>query len=193
MSDPRVLPEESQRLRALSHPTRIAILNHLASVGSATATDCSRFVGASPSACSWHLRALEKAQWVETMPGSWGRERPWRYIGDLHNVLPSDSSDPVVSAVEAALLQNSRTLEDLFLRRRPSLPKDKADSADFIHGLFWATPDELRMVKDQINAILGPYVNRAPEDRPKGSLRLAATWAVVPWLAHDYHDENGRE
>jgi DNA-binding transcriptional ArsR family regulator len=45
-------------MKALAHPTRLALLDHLHAVDQATATECSEFVDESPSSCSYHLRAL---------------------------------------------------------------------------------------------------------------------------------------
>src|SRR5881296_4668557 len=65
-------------MRALAHPTRLALLDHLHSVEQATATECAETVGDSPSSCSYHLRALAKWGFVEEGEGGAGRERPWR-------------------------------------------------------------------------------------------------------------------
>ena len=176
------LPPESLRLRAVSHPTRVALLQHLASAGPSTATECANFVGASPSACSWHLRALAKAGWVETVPGPNGRERPWKYVAETENSLPRDPTNPIVTAVESSLLRHYRTMEDLFLRNRSSLATDIVDAAEFFHGLLWASPQELKTVHQQIQDILRPYWERDPNNRPGDALRIVASWTAVPWL-----------
>ena len=61
------LPQELLRLRALTLPTRIAFLQHIARAGPATAAECAPFVNGSPSACSRHLRALDKSGCVEAL------------------------------------------------------------------------------------------------------------------------------
>src|SRR5207244_3922342 len=71
VSDPRAM-------RALAHPTRLALLDHLHTVDQATATECSEFVAESPSALSYHLRSLARWGFVEEGSGGAGRERPWR-------------------------------------------------------------------------------------------------------------------
>src|SRR5260221_5526260 len=73
ITDPRAL-------RALAHPARIAIMQHLALEGPATATECADIAGMSPSACSYHLRALAKYGFVEEVPsvGLDRRHRTWR-------------------------------------------------------------------------------------------------------------------
>src|SRR5258707_15026402 len=65
-------------MRALAHPTRLALLDHLHTVDHATATECAAAVGDSPSSCSYHLRALAKWGFVEEAEGGAGRERPRR-------------------------------------------------------------------------------------------------------------------
>ena len=52
-------------LRALAHPERSAILKLLMAGRPRTATECAAVVGASPSACSYHLRQLERFGFVE--------------------------------------------------------------------------------------------------------------------------------
>src|ERR1022692_4775227 len=66
--------------RALAHPERISILQHLVIDGPATATACEQVAGLSPSACSYHLRALARYGFIKEDPASAadGRHRPWR-------------------------------------------------------------------------------------------------------------------
>src|SRR5579885_3675414 len=72
VTDPRAL-------RALAHPTRVAILDHLYLHGPATATQCAAAVHESPSSCSFHLRTLARWGFVEELPAK-GRHRPWRPV-----------------------------------------------------------------------------------------------------------------
>src|SRR5277367_6472978 len=73
LTDPRVM-------RALAHPARMEIWQHIGLEGPATATECAEVVGLSPSACSYHLRTLAKYGFVEedTARPADGRERRWR-------------------------------------------------------------------------------------------------------------------
>lgn len=181
MSNP--LPRESLRLRALGHPTRIALLQHLASMGPQTATECSRFVGASPSACSWHLRALAKAGWVESLPGEHGRERPWRYIGALNNSLPANPSDPVAEAVETALVGQRRAVEDWYRANRHQLPATLSHMGEFLDAIVWLTPDEVTQLRDGVRQLLDSYRREDPASRPKEAVRVVSSWSAVPWVA----------
>src|SRR5947209_18875852 len=72
---------DPRALRALAHPARLAILERLNSEGPATATECAELAGLSPSACSYHLRALSRWGLVEAADGADRRERRWRSRG----------------------------------------------------------------------------------------------------------------
>lgn len=181
----RHLPPDAQRLRALSHPVRVALLQHLASAGPSTATECAQFVDASPSACSWHLRDLAKAGWIESVAATNGRERPWRYIWDYTNTLAPDPRNPVTESVEAVLLNRSRHQEDAFLHRRSALPPELAAMAHFNFSVIWASPTELRNLAAALKALLQPYTRPDPADRSPDQVRLVTTWTAVPWLARD--------
>jgi DNA-binding transcriptional ArsR family regulator len=66
-------------MRALAHPARLTLMQHLGSVGPVTATESAEIVGLSPSATSYHLRALAKVGLIEEAPGRGdGRERRWQ-------------------------------------------------------------------------------------------------------------------
>jgi DNA-binding transcriptional ArsR family regulator len=74
-------------MRALAHPARLALMAHLGHSGPATATECAGVVDLSPSAVSYHLRALAKAGLVEEAPGRGdGRERRWRRTEEPYQV-----------------------------------------------------------------------------------------------------------
>lgn len=66
----RVTISDPQVMRALAHPARMAIMEHLGTLeGGATATECAEIAGLSPSATSYHLRELAKFGLVQQAPG----------------------------------------------------------------------------------------------------------------------------
>lgn len=66
-----------QVMRALAHPTRLALLTQLQRGGPATATQLSEVVEASPSALSWHLRHLASFGLVREAEGERDRRQRW--------------------------------------------------------------------------------------------------------------------
>jgi len=67
---------DAPSLRALAHPTRLALIEAIAVSGALTATQASVIVGESPTACAYHLRTLARLGFLEQADGGHGRERP---------------------------------------------------------------------------------------------------------------------
>src|SRR5262245_27962599 len=100
-------------MRALAHPARLEILEllSLAKEG-ATATECAEVVGLSPSATSYHLRALAKVGMIQEGPSRGdGRERVWQASHQHYSV----SAERVASQDE---LEAESTLVEAFLARQ---------------------------------------------------------------------------
>jgi DNA-binding transcriptional ArsR family regulator len=154
-------------LRALAHPERSAILKLLMSGRSRTATECAAVVGASPSACSYHLRELERFGFVERDDAAAGavdrRTRRWRAAAvgfALGPVRQSDAS-PAERAVHAAvtgadLVENDRLARE-FVARIDDLPPPWQDAATFATYELHLTPDELEGLSRAIDDLLRPH------------------------------------
>src|ERR1700691_3297884 len=69
---------DARRLRALTHPVRIALIGKLVLHGPLTAAAASELIGEPPSTCSFHFRQLAKYGVVEEAGGGKGRPKPWR-------------------------------------------------------------------------------------------------------------------
>ncbi|WP_116066593.1 winged helix-turn-helix domain-containing protein [Asanoa ferruginea] len=67
-------------MRALAHPTRIALIEALRLHSTLTATEASSLIGESPTNCAFHLRALARFGFVEEVGAGPGRRRPWRAL-----------------------------------------------------------------------------------------------------------------
>src|SRR6188474_2788090 len=95
---------DPQVMRALAHPARIEIMEHLGSTGAVvTATECAELVGLSPSATSYHLRELAKYGLVEQAPSRGdARERVWRSTSSGFSV-DGDLAEPETRASQRAL------------------------------------------------------------------------------------------
>src|SRR3984957_7980712 len=86
---------DPETMRALAHPARRALWQHLLLEGPATATECAPVAALSPSACSYHLRQLARYGFVEEdqAAAANGRERPWRAV--VSSTTIEDLDDPV--------------------------------------------------------------------------------------------------
>ena len=98
MAPPRRLKGEVKlddpgALKALAHPARLAVVDELYQGVERTSSELAELTGLSPSAMSYHLRALERWGIVEhgASRGD-GRERPWRAAGRTLSLDPETIS-----------------------------------------------------------------------------------------------------
>ena len=107
--DPQPLEiTDLETLKALAHPRRQRILQHLGLHGPATSAMLARELGLNTGATSYHLRELAKHGFVEDVPElAQGRERWWRApVRDLRIPRRSQQSEEMRAAVdEMARLQ----------------------------------------------------------------------------------------
>ncbi len=163
VTDPRAL-------RALAHPVRVALLDHLVAVGPQTASECAPAVGASASSCSWHLRHLARFGFVEETESTDGRERPWRATatGFRSEPAPGGEGDRIA---EALLVTGLAAEEDAVWRHveaRDRLEPEWREATDFHTYHLVLTVAELRNLTARIDETLRPYIaptrEAAPED-----------------------------
>jgi predicted ArsR family transcriptional regulator len=167
LSDPRAM-------RAVAHPTRLALLEVLHVHPSLTATEASDLVGESPTNCAFHLRTLARYGFVEEVGAGPGRRRPWR-------IRRSDITFSDVQA-EPDTAQAARALSDVMLRHwldriravqadRDRWPAEWREVLGGSQSIVYATPEEIQAMVADIREVLSRYDDRArePDRRPEGS------------------------
>jgi predicted ArsR family transcriptional regulator len=181
LTDPRMM-------RALAHPARMAIWQHLGLEGPATATECAVVAGLSPSACSYHLRTLAKYGFVEEdlRHAADGRERPWRARFIAFNI-PGGSATPAVR--DAARLLNASAyavveeLRDSYGDRESEYPAEWQAALGTNYDVLYVTPEELDRLRRQLVDVFGEYRRLARDERPHGARRVQVTADFIPWFA----------
>ncbi|MBA3348821.1 MAG: helix-turn-helix transcriptional regulator [Actinobacteria bacterium] len=163
LTDPRAL-------RALAHPTRLAILDHLHEAGTATATSCGEAAGISASAASYHLRSLAKWGLVTDAGGGHGRERPWRAVGTGFSFELTDASSPAHVAAQAALggqlvASGERWTAD-FVRNESGLDPAWQRASHLANKTLTLTPAEAEEIVARIEELLEPYGRSTRSDPP---------------------------
>lgn len=162
-------------MRALAHPARLAILDYLADTpAGATATESALASGLSPSATSYHLRALAKLGLVEEGPSRGdARERVWRARPRSYRVEAGQDAPPEARAAERALvdvyLQNEDEKVRRWLDRAPTEPAEWYDNAVISEHSLLVTAAELRQINETVHDLLHKYRRRnrgdaAPEE-----------------------------
>ncbi|MDA8324572.1 MAG: helix-turn-helix domain-containing protein [Actinomycetota bacterium] len=182
LTDPRAM-------RALAHPARIAIMQHLAIEGPATATECAEVAGLSPSACSYHLRALERYGFVEEDPsgGTDRRHRPWRATA-ISMTLRTDPERPEAERLASRLLIESFAamadeVREGYLDRMSEYPREWQVAAGGVNDVLHVTPDELEQIRRRIERVFSEYRRLDPAERPTGARRVQAIADFTPWFA----------
>jgi DNA-binding transcriptional ArsR family regulator len=163
-------------MRALAHPTRLALLDHLHTLDQATATECAVVVGDSPSSCSYHLRALAKWGLVEETEGSDRRERRWQVLTPLVIGDHDGPRGPDVVAAEHALtaeiLNRSTTRVLDWLDASDDEPREWHDVQLVSSRNIIASAAELAAVLAEIDALLTPLVASSRRDNAPADARL---------------------
>lgn len=166
--------KDASTMRALAHPLRMRLLELVATSGEITASGCSQVVDESPANCSFHLRTLEKAGFIERVEGKTGRDRPYRVV-DITQSWASVQDDPETIAAVSALDEMLLDFEVGRMRagvRNP--PRDEWRGATYGNGAtLWLTSDELTEIQRAYQALIAPYIDRwsdpasrPPEGRP---------------------------
>ncbi|HEX5293008.1 MAG TPA: winged helix-turn-helix domain-containing protein [Streptosporangiaceae bacterium] len=172
-------------MRALAHPARLALMSHLGHSGPATATECAGVVGLSPSAVSYHLRALAKAGLVEEAPGRGdGRERRWRRTEEPYQVDGPADPGPDELAALRGLLDSVRGWDEVrfrqYLAQLGDEPADWREAAFFMDSALLLTADELKAVGAALQELLRPYRKSARADAPAGARAVYAIFRGFP-------------
>ncbi|GAA3888034.1 helix-turn-helix domain-containing protein [Leifsonia kafniensis] len=178
LTDPGVLD-------ALSHPVRLDVLGFLMSAGPATASECARAVGDTPSNCSYHLRTLARHGLVVADESTDGRTKPWRAtITGFTTELPDGSDGSAghagVDAMLEASLQLDYQLAREHVRTRDTLPEEWREAE--MHATYGlkVTPDELRIITEQIDAVLRPFLAATRTDAPDGAGHAHVSLTAFP-------------
>jgi DNA-binding transcriptional ArsR family regulator len=177
LSDPRVM-------RALTHPTRIELMELVAREGELTATAAANLLGLSPANCSFHLRQLGKYGFLEEAKPGPGRVRPWR-IGSVRHSWDELGEDAEANAAASALTsivleRDLERLRDWLVRQRSAEPEWRK-AAFMSEALLYLTPAELEALGQAITELIVRYVDRVdPARRPEGSAAVQAIAVGFP-------------
>jgi DNA-binding transcriptional ArsR family regulator len=184
---------EAQAIRAVAHEARQRVIDVLYTEQRPyTATQLAELTGLSPSAMSYHLRALEKWGVVERADDSGdGRNRPWRACGTSITITGQGAAveaaqDVVFAATTDALRRRMRRL-----RTRPA--EERSRYTGLASGELWLTDEQTAdfavLVERAIVELLETgWVNEPDPEKT----RTAFVWSLLP-DPYAGRDEPGEE
>ncbi|TCC53660.1 ArsR family transcriptional regulator [Kribbella capetownensis] len=174
-----VVITDPRAIRALAHPARQRVMDELYDGNVLTATECAELVGLTPSAMSYHLRALERWGIIERAEESGdGRERPWRSRGS--SLMISSQSDNVGRLASQTIM---RTTADRVLEQFEQMAADDPwdDVSSLSRSRLWLTHEEARQFgKDLVDLVDRYRKGRGPAGHPAGTRMVSTLLAVVP-------------
>jgi len=176
-------------LRALAHAGRYAILEHLQTGGSATATECAELAGLSPSACSYHLRLLARHGFIEEDPSrDDGRERAWRatatgWWSDIDPDTDPGTAQALDSTIVRVMMASSDEKVLAFVDHAATEPEWR-EAALFSNSTVVANSAELAEISQAIMAVLKPYFlsDRPAEELPEDARHVHVSVRMAPRL-----------
>jgi DNA-binding transcriptional ArsR family regulator len=183
LTDPRAI-------RAIAHPARLVVIDALYDQGrELTATQAAELASTTPSAMSYHLRALERYGIVRrsTSTGD-ARERPWTRAAQDLRIRPSGaaSSRAATLATGAVLstamdVTRQRLLDALERRADASTAARPLDDIiGFMHTSVLVNAEEAKGLLDAINELIEPLRTERRTDAPDDAARLTLMIASVP-------------
>ncbi|GAA4889322.1 helix-turn-helix domain-containing protein [Tessaracoccus lubricantis] len=177
------------RIRALAHPTRLALLDYLSGVEHATATQCAEAIGESVASCSFHLRTLAKHGYIKRAESGDAKSRPWEVAArDRTQSFAAEdpASLPAITALGTAVLAQETGRLEAFLRAMPTLPTEAMNRTLLAHTALWLTEEEHEELMDAVLALFQPFKERNTDGslRPEGAQRNTVFMASTPDLAH---------
>lgn len=178
----QIVLKDPRAIRALSHPARIRVIDELYGGRVATSTELAELTDLTPSAMSYHLRAMEKQGLVVRDDSSTdGRERPWRAAGTGLNVsaLTTTAQKAAANLLVGAVLESQGRELEAYTARESELPDEWRGKANFDSGAVYLTPEEAGELLEALQNAVEPYRKRGPRRR-KGTRRVRLSFSVIP-------------
>lgn len=153
---------DPERIRALTHPLRLELLDLLEELGEATATQCAEQLGQSVASCSFHLRSLEKHGFIERGEQR-GREKPWRAVKGGLDVRPDTALRGSQHAVaELASLYVAREADRVhrYLAQMEHETEDWVEASTVTTASFWATAEEMKRLAAEVQRLTDRFHGR---------------------------------
>ena len=177
---------DTPALRALAHPTRIAILGALRTSGPATVGDVAAAQGIAAGSASYHLRTLARHGFVEEVEAPPGdrtadrRTRWWRASARATRWEPSDFGDTpdgaaAVHALERIILDRYHERAVEALERRDELDERWRATPYLADDVLRLSLDDTAALREDVEALMARWRLRSRTSAdPEGGARPVA-------------------
>ncbi len=170
---------DAQTMRALAHPTRIALLDLMRRDGEITASRAAELLDDSPGNMSWHLQTLAKYGFVEESGNAKGRSRPWRIASVRNRFIVSADNPEAFAAGDALLTQyidRAVTMQRQWLAIHHTYSKEWQDAAFLSNSISYLTAEELAELSTEVSEVFARHTDRLDkQNRPADTLPVQLT------------------
>jgi len=177
LTDPRAL-------RALAHPTRLALVALLRQHGSLTATQAAKLLGLNSGSASFHLRQLARYGLVEEVDAP-GRQKPWRataHSTSWPNVTTAPELAAASQVLSAVIVERYMEFMMQWIDRRHDEPLPWQQAAWFGDLWLYLTPEELTELGQRVEDLAAAFEPRMadPALRPPDSRLVTVLHVAAP-------------
>ena len=174
---------DARAIRALAHPARLAVMDALTGRATITATEAAELAGLSPSAMSYHLRALAKwgiVREADPAGDGDGRERRWERVGAGLSVDPPDhGADAATAFIATHYLDNTRTQLARWLDQMGNETEFWRENAVVAFREAWLTEEQVGEVRRIADRLL-EYTGAAKDNPPPDARRMRLAFMLFP-------------
>jgi len=187
--DPELRIPDLDGLKALAHPLRVQIIEALSTYGAHTASGLAERLGESSGATSYHLRQLEKHDYVREVEGrGTGRERWWeRRPGPITMGGPgADESEAGKQASRMIMREwlhhREASVRDVIERGSDALSEQWADALTLESASVHVTVDQLSQLNDSGSRLISDFARPHRGQRIPGSRLVQLQYFGFPVL-----------
>ena len=157
-ADEPVRLRDARAIRALAHPARLAVMDALTGRATITATEAAEVAGLSPSAMSYHLRALAKwgiVREADPAGDGDGRERRWERAGAGLSVDPPEhGADAATAFIATHYLDQARVQLAHWLEQMAGEPPFWRDNSVVAFREAWLTEEQVLEARRLADSLL---------------------------------------
>ena len=168
---------DPEAMRALAHPIRLALVDHLHREGPATAAELAAELEVTAPSIREHLDELETFGFVRPTQ----EEDSWSAVAKgLVFEIPDDPEGQAAARElsNMMLLRSSGIPSQWAAEHEPRLGSEWVRAAGVINSRVMLTPDELRGLQEGLEQLLAPFITR--EDSPFGANRVRVLGYFLP-------------
>ncbi|CAN5218905.1 helix-turn-helix domain-containing protein [soil metagenome] len=174
-------------LKALAHPLRVKIVDTLSTYGSFTASGLAERLGESSGATSYHLRQLEKHNFVREVEGKGtARERWWERVPGAISIEGREFRESPAARAASDLVLNEwtnsreRTLREFLQQDDELIGSDWVDAATISLANIVVTAEQLAEISKSLMKIIDDTTDKYRGQRVVGARSVQLQLAAFP-------------